>query len=47
MSRFSGKTTLVTGGEVGMGHSIALTIAREGADIIPTGRSESRLAGAT
>ena len=47
MSRFSGKTALVTGGGAGIGLSIALTLAREGADVIVTGRSESSLAGAT
>lgn len=46
MSRFSGKTALVTGGGAGIGLSIALTLAREGADVIVTGRSESGLAGA-
>jgi short-subunit dehydrogenase involved in D-alanine esterification of teichoic acids len=47
MSRFSGKTALVTGGGAGIGLSIALTLAREGADVIVTGRSESSLAGAS
>ncbi len=46
MSRFSGKTALVTGGGAGIGLSIALTLAREGADVIVTGRSESSLRGA-
>lgn len=47
MSRFSGKTALVTGGGAGIGLSIALSLALEGADVIVTGRSESSLAGAT
>ncbi|WP_393947160.1 SDR family NAD(P)-dependent oxidoreductase [Kluyvera intermedia] len=47
MSRFTGKTALVTGGGAGIGLSIALTLALEGADVIVTGRSDSSLAGAT
>ncbi|WEJ85008.1 SDR family NAD(P)-dependent oxidoreductase [Kluyvera intermedia] len=47
MSRFSGKTALVTGGGAGIGLSIALTLALEGANVIVTGWSESSLAGAT
>lgn len=47
MSRFTGKTALVTGGGAGIGLSIALTLAQEGADVIVTGRSDSSLAGAT
>ncbi|MGE6982912.1 SDR family NAD(P)-dependent oxidoreductase [Kluyvera intermedia] len=46
MSRFTGKTALVTGGGAGIGLSIALTLALEGADVIVTGRSDSSLAGA-
>lgn len=47
MSRFTGKTALVTGGGAGIGLNIALTLALEGADVIVTGRSDSSLAGAT
>ncbi len=47
MGRFNGKTALVTGGGAGIGLSIALTLAKEGANVIITGRSESSLVGAT
>lgn len=39
MNRFIGKTVLVTGATSGIGESIALNIAREGADVIVVGRN--------
>lgn len=46
MGRFSGKIAVVTGGGAGIGLSIALNLAREGADVIVTGRSVSSLENA-
>lgn len=43
MSNLIGKTILVTGASSGIGREIAITLSREGATIIITGRNEERL----
>jgi len=42
----TGRRILVTGATSGLGHAIALTCARMGAEVIGVGRDEARLAGA-
>ncbi len=42
-ARFTGKTVLVTGGGTGIGRTVALTFAREGAAVVVTGRSADPL----
>jgi NAD(P)-dependent dehydrogenase (short-subunit alcohol dehydrogenase family) len=41
--RLGGKTALVTGSTVGIGHAIALHLAREGASVVVNGRTASRV----
>lgn len=41
--RLEGKTAIVTGGGQGIGEGIALAYAREGANVIITGRTKSKL----
>ena len=43
MERLEGKIAIVTGGGSGIGKSIALTFAREGADVVVCGRTLSPL----
>ena len=43
--KFSGKTAIVTGASSGIGHAIALTLAREGAAVVLHARRQERLAG--
>ena len=43
LERFTGKTALITGGSSGIGRAAALMLAVDGADVIITGRDESRL----
>lgn len=43
LNRLAGKTAIVTGGGQGIGEAIALAYAREGANVIITGRTKSKL----
>ena len=40
--RFKGKTAVVTGGTSGIGKETALRLVKEGAEVLFTGRDESR-----
>src|SRR5438094_10195968 len=42
-----GKKTLVTGSTAGIGFAIARTLAREGASVVITGRTQQRVDSAT
>ncbi len=44
MGRFTGRTAVVTGGGRGIGRSIALGLAREGANVVISSRTEAELA---
>lgn len=46
MDRLKGNVTLITGGGKGIGYGLACAFAREGSDIVITGRTESRLVSA-
>ena len=43
MGKLDGKVALVTGGSSGIGKSIALLYAKEGADVVIIGRREEQL----
>lgn len=46
MKRLEGKVAIITGGGKGIGYGIAKAFANEGADLVITGRTESRLVNA-
>jgi NAD(P)-dependent dehydrogenase (short-subunit alcohol dehydrogenase family) len=46
MKRFDGKTAVITGGNSGIGLSVAKAFAREGASVVITGRDEASLSSA-
>lgn len=46
MKRLEGKVAIITGGGKGIGFGIAQAFAREGANLVLTGRTESRLVAA-
>lgn len=46
MKRLEGKTAIITGGGKGIGFGLAQAFAAEGANLVLTGRTESRLAAA-
>ncbi|WP_052852835.1 SDR family oxidoreductase [Streptomyces avicenniae] len=46
MSRFTGKTAVVTGGTHGMGLAIVKQLLDEGAEVVLTGRNEKNIEGA-
>lgn len=43
MKKFEGKVTLITGGGKGIGFGLATAFAREGSNLVITGRNEARL----
>ena len=43
MKRLEGKVAIITGGGKGIGFGLAQAFAREGSDLVLTGRTESRL----
>ena len=43
MKRLEGKVAVITGGGKGIGFGLAKAFAREGADLVITGRNEGRL----
>jgi short-subunit dehydrogenase len=45
--QLDGKKTLVTGSTAGIGFAIARTLAREGASVVITGRTQQRVDNAT
>src|SRR5438552_17120340 len=45
--QLDGKKTLVTGSTAGIGFAIARTLAREGASVVITGRTQERVDNAT
>lgn len=45
MGRLEGKVTIITGAGQGIGRGTALTLAREGADIVVAEMVEERIAG--
>lgn len=46
MSKMKGKVVIITGGGSGIGFGIATAYAKEGADIVITGRTASKLVNA-
>jgi len=46
MKRLDGNVTLITGGGKGIGFGLATAFAREGSDLVITGRNEGRLLAA-
>ncbi len=44
--QLAGKSALVTGSTAGIGFAIARTLAREGASVVITGRTQNRVNGA-
>ena len=46
MKRLEGKVAIITGGGKGIGYGIAKAFAKEGANLVITGRTESRLINA-
>jgi NADP-dependent 3-hydroxy acid dehydrogenase YdfG len=45
LQRLNGQSALITGASAGIGRAVAVALAREGADIIATGRREKELKG--
>ena len=46
MGKLDGKTAIITGGGKGIGFGLARAFAKEGANLVLTGRTESRLLNA-
>lgn len=43
MNRFKGKTVIITGASGGLGHGVAVRLAKEGANLVLVGRNMDKL----